>query len=99
MLITDYSSVYFDIAYMRKPIVFYQFDEEEFRRKHYQRGYLREENLGYKCITQEELFEILYELLENGMTQDYRYIEYADKFFEMRDNKNCQRVYEAIVNS
>ena len=49
MLITDYSSVYFDIAYMRKPIIFYQFDEEEFRRKHYQRGYLREENLGYKC--------------------------------------------------
>ena len=28
MLITDYSSVYFDIAYMRKPIIFYQFDEE-----------------------------------------------------------------------
>lgn len=99
MLITDYSSVYFDIAYMRKPIIFYQFDEEEFRRKHYQRGYLREENLGYKCITQEKLFEVLYELLENGMTQDYKYIEYADKFFEMRDDKNCQRVYEAIVNS
>lgn len=99
MLITDYSSVYFDIAYMRKPIIFYQFDEEEFRRKHYQRGYLREENLGYKCITQEKLFEILYELLENGMTQDNKYIEYADKFFEMRDDKNCQRVYEAIVNS
>ena len=57
------------------------------------------ENLGYKCITQEKLFEVLYELLENGMTQDYKYIEYADKFFEMRDEKNCQRVYEAIVDS
>ena len=26
-MVTDYSSVFFDFAYMKKPIVFYQFDE------------------------------------------------------------------------
>ena len=36
MMITDYSSVYFDMFYMKKPVVFYQFDEEEFRSFHYE---------------------------------------------------------------
>ena len=39
LLITDYSSVFFDFAYMCKPIIFYQFDENEFRQKQYGEGY------------------------------------------------------------
>lgn len=98
MLITDYSSVYFDMAYMRKPIVFYQFDEEEFRSKHYQRGYLREETLGYKCNTQVMLLAALENLCKNGMNVERKYKDIADSFFELRDSKNCERVYNAIIN-
>ncbi|MFR6589327.1 MAG: hypothetical protein ACLURV_03080 [Gallintestinimicrobium sp.] len=29
----------FDVAFLRKPVVYYQFDEEEFRKYHYQKGY------------------------------------------------------------
>ena len=39
MMITDYSSVYFDMFYMKKPVIFYQFDEEEFRSFHYEEGW------------------------------------------------------------
>ena len=39
MLITDYSSVFFDYGYMMKPMVFYQFDLDEYRDKHYNEGY------------------------------------------------------------
>ena len=39
MLITDYSSVFFDVAYMHKPIIYYQFDRDAFRQGHYQEGY------------------------------------------------------------
>ena len=39
LLVTDYSSVFFDVAFLRKPVVYYQFDEEEFRKYHYQKGY------------------------------------------------------------
>ena len=31
LLITDYSSVFFDFAYMRKPVVFFHFDYDEYR--------------------------------------------------------------------
>ena len=30
MMITDYSSVFFDMVYMKKPVIFYQFDEENY---------------------------------------------------------------------
>lgn len=98
MLITDYSSVYFDMAYMRKPIFFYQFDEDEFRSKHYQRGYFREETLGYKCNAQVQLLAALEKLCQDGMVMERKYMETVDKFFELRDCKNCERVYDAIIN-
>ena len=34
-MITDYSSVAIDFAYMKKPTLYYQFDEEKFRRGQY----------------------------------------------------------------
>ncbi len=39
LLITDYSSVFFDVAYMEKPVVYYQFAVEAFRQYHCQEGY------------------------------------------------------------
>ena len=38
-LITDYSSVAFDFAYMKKPLQYFQFDYEEFRKNHIPEGY------------------------------------------------------------
>ena len=39
MMITDYSSVAFEFAYLRKPIVYYQFDKKAFFEKHtYRKG-------------------------------------------------------------
>ena len=38
-LITDYSSISFDFAYMKKPLCYFQFDYAEFREKHYPEGY------------------------------------------------------------
>ena len=35
LLITDYSSVFFDFSYMKKPIIYTQFDYELHRKVHY----------------------------------------------------------------
>lgn len=37
MLITDFSSVFFDVAYMEKPVVYFQFDKKEFRKNTYKK--------------------------------------------------------------
>ena len=33
LLITDYSSIYMDFAYMSKPIIYYPFDFDEFHKR------------------------------------------------------------------
>ncbi|MGN1294833.1 MAG: CDP-glycerol glycerophosphotransferase family protein, partial [Bacilli bacterium] len=38
LLITDYSTVSFDFAYMNKPVLFFQFDYDAFYSKHYNEG-------------------------------------------------------------
>lgn len=96
ILVTDFSSVYFDMSYMHKPIVFFQFDEEEFHGKHYAKGYINEEDLGYKTKTAENAISLLSEIISNGCKPEDRIISNMDKMFPMRDSNNCQRVYDAI---
>ena len=68
LLVTDYSSVFFDVAFLRKPVVYYQFDEEEFRKYHYQKGYFdfRRDGFGPVCTTQEALLGALTEALKTA---------------------------------
>jgi CDP-glycerol glycerophosphotransferase len=47
ILITDFSSVSFDFAYMKKPLIYFQFDEDEFNRKHYKKGYFSHKDDGF----------------------------------------------------
>ena len=55
LLITDYSSVFFDLGYMEKPVIYYQFDKEEFLKYHYQKGYFSYEDHGFgPVVTTEE---------------------------------------------
>lgn len=96
VLLTDFSSVFFDMMYMHKPILFYQFDEEEYRARHYQEGYLRYRDVGPVVRTLPEVVEQIEAILTHPNCLE-QYMPYYDKTFAMRDNRNCQRVYEAIL--
>ena len=39
LLITDYSSIFFDFGYLKKPIIYTQFDYHEYRLEHFSEGY------------------------------------------------------------
>lgn len=97
-MITDYSSVYFDFAYMRKPVIFYQFDEREFREKQYAEGYFDYHNtvLGKWADTLQDALNALEENLRNGcpMLEESTIRE----FFPLWDTENCKRTFEAIKN-
>jgi len=54
LLITDYSSVAFDVAYMQKPVIYYQFDVNRFRKQQYAQAWFSYENAGFGNIIYSE---------------------------------------------
>ncbi len=99
LLVTDFSSVFFDFAYMGKPVVYYQFDEAEFRARQYKEGYFsyRRDGFGPVCATLEETLASVRELLSRDCRMAEAYQRKLDGFFTLRDGDNCRRNYEAIA--
>ena len=100
ILVTDYSSVFFDFAYMGKPEVFFQFDENEYRAGHYKKGYFdyRIDGFGPVYKNVEDVVDYLIKILEENCTTDPIYLDRINQFFSIRDNHNCERTYNAIIN-
>ena len=96
LLITDYSSVFFDFAYMKKPIIFYQFDEKQFRKHQYSEGYFDYHNneLSDWCGTEQDLVKLMEKNLKNNLEKENP--NALDNYFAYRDNKNCERNYLMI---
>jgi len=100
LLITDYSSISFDFAYMKKPVLYYQFDQSEFYRD--RGGFFADPNSelpGKTVTTREELFRELQGVISDGWRITPENQRRIGKFFEYRDANNCQRVYAAIIET
>ena len=97
-MITDYSSVAFDFAYLNKPVIYYQFDLEDYRKKQYREGYFDYEKDGFGPVSfnrKEVLNEIKY-YIKTDFNSKKKYSNNMKKFFLFRDRKNSERVYRAI---
>lgn len=97
-LVTDYSSVAMDFAYMRKPVLYYQFDYERFRKGHMGLGYYdyQEDGFGPICEDSETLLSSLNEIVQRDYHMDEMYVQRCDEFFFFNDRDYCKRNYEAI---
>ena len=101
LLITDYSSVFFDFAYMKKPIIYTQFDYEEYRKNHYKNGYFNYilNGFGPVCLDLEDcITSIIVQLKEKCKIRKI-YLKRIQKFFAFFDRNNNERIYNAIKNS
>lgn len=98
LLITDYSSVAFDYAYMNKKVVYYQFDLDKYRKEQYFDGYYSYEEHGFGpvCYETNELKKYILDYLsDNKVLDNYNYR--ISNFFETTDTNNCKRIYEEII--
>lgn len=97
-LITDFSSVFFDFAYMNKPVLHFQFDYAEFRSGHWAEGYFDYETDGFGLIvrTEADLIGALDQIMQGGFVSDPIYQIRSKEFFAFHDADNCTRTYEAI---
>lgn len=98
LLITDYSSVFFDFAYMLKPVIFYQFDEKKFRENQYQTGYFDYSNnvIGSQVVEIEKLLNFIDLNIKNQFKLPDENKQQIKNYFKFYDSENCKRNYEAI---
>lgn len=98
LLVTDFSSVFFDFAYMGKPEVFYQFDEQQYRAGHFKKGYFdySSDGFGPVCHEEREVVDEIKHLLANGCRMSDKFMQRADGFFAYRDTDNCKRVFTEV---
>ncbi|MGJ0125623.1 CDP-glycerol:glycerophosphate glycerophosphotransferase [Campylobacter coli] len=99
LMITDYSSVAFEMAYLNKPVIYYQFDQEEFFNSHtYQKGYFDYEKDGFGPVVEDEesLLKELENLLQNDCNPFGIYKDNIDSTFAFKDGKCCERNYKVI---
>lgn len=98
LLITDYSSVNIDFGYMFKSVIYFQFDQEEYRKKQYEEGYFIYDRDGFGPVIKDSnavVDEIIKSYNEKFQMQD-KYLAKAKNFFKLHDKKNSKRIYELI---
>ena len=91
-LVTDYSGVQFDVAYPGKPIVYLHSPDLP---PQYDPGAMDYATMAFGPIfsKSEAVSKYLLILLRNGMTIEGKYLKRIDEFFEHRDDKNCERIF------
>lgn len=96
LMISDYSSVVWDMFYLGKPIIFYQFDQSEYLAK--EKAYMdyRTELFGDCAFNVESVIDYLITYIENGFSEDKKYAKMRQIYFNYFDKNNSQRIYEAI---
>lgn len=99
LLITDYSSIYFDFAYMNKPVIYYQFDYEDYRKAQYKEGYFNYERNGFGPViyNEDSVIGYIFELIENKWAASSEFKNRSRNFFPLRDNLNCCRHYKELL--
>lgn len=101
MVITDFSSIHFDFAYLKKPVVYYQFDKEEFLNKHTADAiWFNYEEMGFGPVVhdQQSLEKEIATYIQIGMSNPKKYVDRIENTFPHFDKQNSKRVYEAVIN-
>lgn len=98
LLITDYSSISMDFAYMKKPLIYFLFDELCFHGKHYKCCEFDYHNgFGPYATDASELLFLMEQAYSIHMEMEEIYLQKVDATFPYRDSNYCKRIYNAIL--
>ncbi|MGR5906431.1 CDP-glycerol glycerophosphotransferase family protein [Bacillus paranthracis] len=99
LLLTDYSTVSFDFAYMNKPVIFYQFDYDEFYSRHYNEGPIdhKKELFGARVEYEQQLLDKFMNVLtdqENDFINFYK--EKFNLYVDIVRESITEKIYSYI---
>ncbi|MGN0358868.1 MAG: CDP-glycerol glycerophosphotransferase family protein [Blautia sp.] len=96
LMVTDFSGVQFDFAYMRKPLVYLHHNDIP---QHYEEGTFHYDTMAFGeiCHDNDELIDVLCEYMANGCRMKSEYRRRADDFFAFDDHDNCKRIYAEML--
>ena len=97
LMVTDYSGVQFDFAYLRKPLIYHHHRDLE---AHYEEGTFHYDTMAFGEITHDndELIDLLIDYMQHDCVMKDEYRKRADDFFAFNDNNNCQRIYDIMID-
>lgn len=99
LLITDYSSVFFDYANLRKPILFYTYDIKKY--KDVLRGFyidMEKELPGPLLYNSEEVIDSIKNIQRVKNIYETRYNRFYETFCSLDDGKATERVVYKVFN-
>ena len=102
LVVTDYTSAVFDFAYLHKPVVYCQFDKEEFYTRHsVKKGYFDFERDGFGEVTdnKEACIDVIIAYMKNGCHLKDEYRERIDRFFTYNDKCCCERLLNKLTEA
>ncbi|WP_419766226.1 MAG: CDP-glycerol glycerophosphotransferase family protein [Arcobacter sp.] len=99
ILITDYSSIYFDFLLLDKPIIFFDYDYEEYSSN--MNGFVYDYDTcapGKKVQNEDGLYEQIEEVLKGKDTFKNERETVLDKFFTYKDENSSSRIMKRLNN-
>lgn len=99
VLVTDYSSVFFDYALLRRPMVFHAYDLDNYRDQ--LRGFYldyQSEVPGPITTTEDELYAALRTSLTAGVTDEARMDDFIARFAPHDDGHAAARAVDAVLD-
>lgn len=97
LLITDYSSVSFDFAFLEKPVIYYQFDQNRFFGRNGSHFDIYSELPGDIATSEEGVLNKLEELKEKDYKINATTITKINNLCKYQDTNNSKRLYEEIL--
>lgn len=98
MLITDYSSIFFDYLYLNRPLVFFDYDKEEYL-THSRKFYFDYNKItpGEKAETMEELFSAMNQGFEKKQEWQEPRLYLKEKIFGSTSELASKKLYFDII--
>lgn len=99
LLVTDYSSVFFDYGVLKRPILFYMYDLEDYKEN--LRGFYLDvfKDLPGPIIKEEDkLLQIIYNTTEIHDDFIDRYKEFYNRFCGLEDGNSSKRLVDRVFN-